>query len=80
VQVAGSVDFKRPADQVWAYVAGVSQMRPSLPGPAQAGVTTHEALRPLEPLVVWLLRRQTTADLRRLKQLLEASANRPAPS
>jgi hypothetical protein len=29
-------------------------------------------LRPLEPLVAWLLRRQTTADLRRLKPLLEA--------
>jgi hypothetical protein len=140
VRVAGSVDFNRPADQVWAYVAGVSQMRPSLPGPAQAGVTTRETLRllglsfrtdatiyrvdpghllewrahdrhkqlqgsrvveptgqrscrftkvvegrllgllrPLEPLVVWLLRPQTTADLRRLQQLLEASANRPAP-
>jgi hypothetical protein len=28
--------------------------------------------RPLEPLVAWLLQRQTSADLRRLKQLLEA--------
>ena len=28
-------------------------------------------LRPLEPLVAWLLHRQATADLRRLKHLLE---------
>jgi hypothetical protein len=28
--------------------------------------------RPLEPLVAWLLQRQATADLRRLKHLLEA--------
>ncbi|HET7518520.1 MAG TPA: SRPBCC family protein [Actinomycetes bacterium] len=28
-------------------------------------------VRPLEPLVAWLLRRQAAADLRRLKQLLE---------
>jgi hypothetical protein len=50
-----SVEINRPASQVWAYVAdyrndtrwraGVSQMRPSLPGPARAGVTTHETLR-----------------------------------
>ncbi len=106
--------------------AGISQMRPSLPGPAQVGVTTHELLRllgmtfrtdatihrvepghllewrahdrqkqlqgsrlveptgpatsrftevvegrllgplrPLGPLVAWLLQRLTTADLRR---------------
>jgi hypothetical protein len=112
---------------------GVSQMRPSVPGPVRVGVTTHERLRllgmtfrtdatidqveagrllqwrahdrqkrlqgsrlveatgpgtsrftevveghllgplrPLEPLVAWLLRQQTSADLRRLKQLLEA--------
>jgi uncharacterized membrane protein len=151
VRIAGSVEIDRPASQVWAYVAdyrndtswraGVSQMRPSQPGPAQAGVTTHEALRllglsfrtdatiysveagrllewrahdrqkqlqgsrlveptgqrtsrftemvelrllgllrPLELLVAWLLRRQTTADLRRLKQVLEASANRSTSS
>ena len=45
----------RPASQVWAYVAdygndpswraAVTQMRPSVPGPAQVGVTTHERLR-----------------------------------
>jgi hypothetical protein len=29
-------------------------------------------LRPLAPLVAWLLQRQATADMRRLKQLLEA--------
>src|SRR4029453_14062505 len=50
---AGSVEINRPADQVWAYVAdygndtswraGVRQMHPSRPGPAPAGVTTHEA-------------------------------------
>jgi uncharacterized membrane protein len=145
VRVMGSVEIDRPASQVWAYVAdyhndtswraGVSQMRPSLTGPAQAGVTTHETLRllglsfrtdatiyrveagrllewrahdrqkqlrgsrlveptgkrtcrftevvevrllgllwPLGPLVAWLLRRQTRPDLRRLKQILEASA------
>jgi uncharacterized membrane protein len=142
VRVVGSVEINRPADQVWAYVAdygndtswraGVRQMHPSRPGPAQVGVTTHETLRllgltfrtdasidrveagrlltwhahdrqkqlrgsrlveptdpgscrftevvevgllgllrPLEPLVAWLLHRQATADLRRLKHLLE---------
>jgi hypothetical protein len=29
-------------------------------------------VRPLEPMIAWLLQRQATADLRRLKQLLEA--------
>jgi uncharacterized membrane protein len=142
VRVVGSVEIDRPASQVWAYVAdygndpgwraAVTQMRPSVPGPAQVGVTTHEWLRllgmtfrtdaiidrveagrllkwrahdrqkqlqgsrlveptgpasscftevvqgrllglsrPLGPLVAWLLQRQATADLRRLKQLLE---------
>jgi uncharacterized membrane protein len=142
VRVVGSVDIDRPASEVWAYVAdygndpswraAVTQMRPSVPGPAQVGVTTHERLRllgmtfrtdasidrveagrllqwrahdrhkqlqgsrlveltgpasarftevveggllglwrPLGPLVAWLLQRQTTADLRRLKYLLE---------
>ncbi len=55
MRVACSVEIDRPAREVWAYVAdygndtrwraGVSQLRPSRPGPAQAGVTTHEALR-----------------------------------
>ena len=143
MRVVGSVEIDRPARLVWAYVAdysndtswraGVRQMRPSRPGPAQAGVTTHEALRllgltfrtdasidrveagrllewrardrqkqlrgfrlveptgqgtcrftevvevrllgalrPFGPLVVWLLRRQSRPDLRRLKHLLEA--------
>ena len=142
----GSVEINRPAEQVWAYVAdyshdsswraGIRQMHPSLPGPAQVGVTTHEVLRllgltfrtdasidrveagrlltwhahdrqkqlqgsrlveptgpatcrftevvevhllgllrPLEPLVARLLQRQATADLRRLKHLLEAPAS-----
>jgi hypothetical protein len=150
VRIAGSVEIYRPASQVWASVAdyrndigwraGVRQMRPSLPRPAEVGVTTHEPLRllsmtfrtdatidrvevgrllewrahdrqkrlqgsrlveatgpatarftevvegrllgplrPLEPLVARLLQRQTTADLRRLKQLLEAPAVDAAP-
>jgi hypothetical protein len=37
-------------------------------------------LRPLGPLVAWLLRRRTTVDLGRLKHVLEAPAtSRPAP-
>jgi hypothetical protein len=50
MRVVGSVEINRPADQVWAYVAdygndtswraGVRQLHPSLPGPAQVGVTT----------------------------------------
>jgi uncharacterized membrane protein len=142
VRVVGSVEIDRPASEVWAYVAdygndpswraAVTQMRPSVPGPAQVGVTTHERLRllgltfrtdatidqveagrllkwrahdrqkqlqgsrmveptgptscrftevveggllglsrPLGPLMAWLLQRQTTTDLRRLKNLLE---------
>ena len=53
--IVDSVEINRPADQVWAYVAdyrndtswraNVRQMHPSRPGPAQVGVTTHEALR-----------------------------------
>jgi len=144
VRVVGSVDIDRPASQVWAYVAdygndpswraAVTQLRPSVPGPVQVGVTTHERLRllgmtfrtdanldrveagrllewrahdrqkqlhgsrlvessgpascrftevvegrllgpsrVLEPLVAWLLQRQATTDLGRLKQLLETS-------
>ena len=142
MRVVGSVEIDRPASEVWAYVAdygndpswraAVTQMRPSVPGPVQVGVTTHEWLRllgrtfrtdavidrvevgrllewraydrqkqlqgsrlveptgptscrftevveggllglwrPLGPLVAWLLQRQATADLRRLKHLLE---------
>jgi Polyketide cyclase / dehydrase and lipid transport len=142
VRVEGSVEIDRAAGEVWAYVAdygndpswraAVTQMRPSMPGPAQVGVTTHERLRlwgltvrtnatidrveagrllqwrahdqqkqlqgsrlveptgpsssrftevvegglvglsrPLGPLVAWLLQRQATTDLRRLKKLLE---------
>jgi uncharacterized protein YndB with AHSA1/START domain len=144
MRIMASVNIDRPASQVWAYVAdysndtswrgGVTQIRPSQPGPAQEGVTTHELLRllgmtfrtdatidrvepgrrlwwrahdrqkqlhgsrlvepsgpascrftevvegrllgpsrVLEPLVAWLLQRQATADLGRLKHLLEAS-------
>ena len=152
MRVATSVEINRPASHIWAYVAdygndtswraGVRQMHPSRPGPAQAGVTTHEALRllgltfrtdasidrveagrllewhahdrqkqlrgarlveptgqgscrftevievrllgllrPLEPLVARLLHRQATADLRRLKHLLETppASSGPAP-
>jgi uncharacterized membrane protein len=53
--MVGSVEIDRPASEVWAYVAdygndpswraAVTQMRPSEPGPAQVGVTTHEWLR-----------------------------------
>ena len=145
MRVVGSVEIDRPASEVWTYVAdygndpswraAVTQMRPSVPGPAQVGITTHERLRllgmtfrteaiidrveagrllewrahdrrkqlqgsrlveatglassrftevvegqllgplrPLEPLVARLLQRQATADMRRLKQLLEAPA------
>jgi uncharacterized membrane protein len=144
VRIVARVNIDRPASQVWVYVAdygndpswrgGVTQMRPSQPGPAQEGVTTQELLRllglsfrthatidrvepgrrlqwrahdrqkqlegsrlveptgpascrftkvveghllgpsrVLEPLVAWLLQRQTSADLRRLKHLLEVS-------
>jgi hypothetical protein len=136
------VEINRPASEVWAYVAdygndrswraGVRRMRPSVPGPAQPGITTHEALRmlgatfitdatvhrveggrllewsshdrqkrlqgrrsvepigdaaarftevmevrllgllrPLTPVVAWLLQRRAPDDLRRLKQILE---------
>ena len=150
MRVVGSVEIDRTASQVWAYVAdygndpswraAVTQMRPSMPRPAQLGVTTHERLRllglsfrtdaiidrveagrllhwrahdrqkhlqgsrrveptgpsssrftevvegglvglswPLGPLVAWLLQRQATADLRRLKHLLETQPfSRPA--
>jgi hypothetical protein len=54
VRMVGSVEIDRPASEVWAYVAdygndpswraAVTQMRPSVPGPAQVGVTTHERL------------------------------------
>ena len=142
MRVVGSVEIDRPASQVWAYVAdygndpswraAVIHMRPSVPGPAHVGVTTHERLRilamtfrtdavidrvqagrllewrahdrqkhlqgsrlveptgpassrftevvegslvgfsrPLDSLVAWLLQRQATTDLRRLKHLLE---------
>ena len=47
MRVVGSVDIDRPVGQVWAYVAdygndptwrgGVTRMRLSQPGPAQAG-------------------------------------------
>ena len=69
VRIVGSVDINRPASQVWAYVADYSNdIRWS------AGVTTHETLRPLGPLVAWLLRRQSDQDLRRLKHLLQVPA------
>jgi hypothetical protein len=124
----------RPVAGRGGSAGGVSGSRPSQPGPAQQGVTTHERLRllgmtfrtdatidqvesgrrlqwraydrqkrlegsrlvaptgpgscrftevvegrllgpsrVLEPLVAWLLQRQTTSDLGRLKHLLETS-------
>ena len=55
MRVVGSVEIDRPASEVWTYVAhygndpswhaAVTQLRPSVPGPAQVGVTTHERLR-----------------------------------
>ena len=43
-------------------------------------VVEGQLLGPLEPLVARLLQRQATADMRRLKQLLEAPAiSEPAP-
>ena len=42
MRVVASVEISRPASQVWVCV---TQMRASMPGPAQAGVTTHETLR-----------------------------------
>ena len=48
MRVVDSVEIDRPASLVWAYVAdygndtswraAVTQMRPSVPGPAQVGV------------------------------------------
>jgi hypothetical protein len=71
VRVVGSVEIDRPASQVWAYVAdygndpswraAVTQMRPSLPGPAQVGVTTHERLR------LWGMTFRTDATIDRVE-------------
>ena len=68
MRVVGSVEIDRPASQVWAYVAdysndpnwraAVTQMRPSMPGPAQVGVTTHELLR----LLAMTVRTDATID------------------
>jgi hypothetical protein len=54
MRIVASVSIGQPASQVLAYMAdysndsswcaGVTQMRPSQPGPAQEGVTTHELL------------------------------------
>jgi hypothetical protein len=93
MRIVASVEIDRSASQVWAYVAdygndinwraGVTQMRPSQPGPAQEGVTTHELLRVLgmtfrtdatinrvEP---GRRLQQACGDLGRLKHLLETS-------
>jgi uncharacterized membrane protein len=77
MRVAGSVEINRPADQVWMYVAdygndtswraGVDQMHPSRPGPAQVGVTTHEALR----LLGMTFRTDATIDRVETGRLLE---------
>jgi hypothetical protein len=49
MRIVATVNIDRSASQVWAYVAdygnntswrgGVTQMRPSQPGPAQEGVS-----------------------------------------
>jgi hypothetical protein len=77
VRVVGSVEIDRPASQVWAYVAdygndpswraAVTQLRPSVPGPAQVGVTTHERLR------LWAMTFRTDAIIDRVEagRLLE---------
>jgi uncharacterized membrane protein len=77
MRVVGSVEINRPADQVWAYVAdygndtswraGVRQLHPSLPGPAQVGVTTHELLR----LLGMTFRTDATIDRVETGRLLE---------
>lgn len=77
MRIVGSVEIYRPASQVWAYVAdyrndigwraGVRQMRPSLPGPAEVGVTTHELLR----LLGMTFRTDATIDRVEAGRLLE---------
>jgi hypothetical protein len=68
MRIVASVSIGQPASQVLAYMAdysndsswcaGVTQMRPSQPGPAQEGVTTHELL----PLLGMTFRTDTTID------------------
>ena len=80
MRIVASVDIDRPASQVWAYVAdygndpswrgGVTQMRPSQPGPAQEGVTTHELLR----LVGMSFRTDATIDRVESGRLLQWQA------
>ena len=81
VRVVDSVEIDRPASLVWAYVAdygndtswraAVTQMRPSVPGPAQVGVTTHELLR----LVGMIFRTDTTIERVEAGRLLQWRAH-----
>jgi len=81
MRVVGGVTIDRPASEVWTYVddygndanwrAAVSQMRPSQPGPAQVGVTTHELPRLLGMTFRTDAAIDRVADLRRLKHLPE---------
>jgi hypothetical protein len=56
-------------DSSWR--AAVTQMRPSVPGPAQVGVTTHEWLR----LLGMLFRTEATIDRVEAGRLLEWRAH-----
>jgi Polyketide cyclase / dehydrase and lipid transport len=80
VRVVGSVEIDRSASEVWAYVAdygndpswraAVIQMRPSVPGPVQVGVTTHEWLR----LLGMTFRTDAIIDRAEVGRLLESSS------
>jgi Polyketide cyclase / dehydrase and lipid transport len=71
------MEIDRPASEVWAYVAdygndpswraAVTQMRPSVPGSAQVGVTTHERLL----LLSMTFRTDATIDRVEAGRLLE---------
>ena len=84
VRMVDSVEIDRPASLVWAYVAdygndtswraAVTQMRPSVPGPAQVGVTTHELLR----LVGMIFRTDTTIELGGGRTLAPVASPQPA--
>jgi uncharacterized membrane protein len=79
--MVGSVEIDRPASEVWAYVAdygndpswraAVTQMRPSVRGPAQVGVTTHAWLR----LLGRTFRTEATIDRVEAGRLLEWRAH-----
>ena len=84
MRIAASVEIDRSASQVWAYVAdygndtswraGVTQMRPSQPGPAQEGITIHELLRLLG------MSFRTDAAIDRVEPRTPAPMARPRPA